>query len=91
MSLNDFAVARYHFANIDIVSREGVDDMRIRVKIGYGVLIGTYIATESSILLGCQPFHRNWQINPDPGSMFFQALHHKPSILDPQSSKTTNH
>lgn len=47
---------------------EGIDDMRTRVKIGYAVLVITYLATELSILLGCQPFHKNWQIYPDPGS-----------------------
>ena len=42
--------------------------MKIRIRIGY-VLIGTtYMATELSILFGCRPFHKNWQINPDPGS-----------------------
>ena len=51
-------------------AREGVDDMRTRVKTGYAVLVVSYLATELSILLGCQPFHKNWQINPDPGSEF---------------------
>ncbi|EHK98561.1 hypothetical protein M7I_5652 [Glarea lozoyensis 74030] len=48
---------------------EGVDDMRGRVLIGYGALAVTYLATELSILLGCQPFHHNWQIRPDPGTI----------------------
>lgn len=42
--------------------------MKYRVKIGYAALAVTYIAVELSILLGCRPFHHNWQINPDPGS-----------------------
>lgn len=42
--------------------------MKIRIQIGY-VLIGTtYVATLLSILFGCHPFHKNWQIYPDPGS-----------------------
>lgn len=42
--------------------------MRIRIHIAY-VLIGvTYIVTLCSILFGCHPMHKNWQINPNPGS-----------------------
>lgn len=54
---------------------EGVDNMKSRVRFGYGILFATYLATELSILLGCQPFKHNWQINPDPGSKshLFQA------------------
>lgn len=46
----------------------GLDYMRLRIRIGYGIVICTYIATEMSILLGCHPFHKNWQIFPNPGS-----------------------
>jgi hypothetical protein len=42
--------------------------MKIRIHIGYAVIAATYIATLLSILLGCRPLRRNWQINPDPGS-----------------------
>lgn len=49
--------------------RAGVNNMEIRVRIGYVIVISTYIATEMSILFGCRPFHKNWQISPDPGSM----------------------
>lgn len=42
--------------------------MAFRIKIGYVTIAVTYVATELSILLGCQPFYKNWQINPDPGS-----------------------
>jgi hypothetical protein len=44
--------------------------MKMRVRIGYAVVISTYLATELSILFGCHPFHKNWQIFPDPGSQF---------------------
>lgn len=44
--------------------------MRWRVRFAY-ILIGTtYIATVLSILLGCHPMHKNWQIYPNPGSAF---------------------
>lgn len=42
--------------------------MRIRIRIGAVMLIVTFLATFLTILLGCQPIHRHWQINPDPGS-----------------------
>ena len=31
----------------------------------------TYLATGLSIVLGCQPIQKYWQINPDPGSEVF--------------------
>lgn len=48
----------------------GIYHLEIRVKIGYVLIVVTYLATELSILLGCQPFSNNWQILPDPGSRF---------------------
>jgi hypothetical protein len=54
--------------------RFGLHHLEIRVKIGYFVIASTYIATELSILLGCQPFHKNWQIFPDPGSTYSSHL-----------------
>ncbi|KAJ5824769.1 hypothetical protein N7447_007109 [Penicillium robsamsonii] len=46
----------------------GLVNMRIRIHIAY-VLIGiTYIATICSILFGCHPIDKNWQIYPDPGN-----------------------
>ena len=42
--------------------------MRIRVRVGYGILLATYLAVELSIILGCPSFRKNWQIFPDPGS-----------------------
>lgn len=46
----------------------------MRLRIGYAVVGVTYIATIASILGGCQPFHHNWQIFPDPGSVFSSSL-----------------
>lgn len=48
--------------------RAGLHHLQLRVKVGYALIGATYIATELSILLGCQPFKNNWQIYPDPGS-----------------------
>lgn len=44
--------------------------MKVRVRIGYAIIIATYLATELSVLFGCHPFSNNWQIYPDPGSEF---------------------
>ncbi|KAH7047568.1 hypothetical protein B0J12DRAFT_711502 [Macrophomina phaseolina] len=46
----------------------GLYHLEIRVKVGYVLIVATYIATELSILLGCQPFSSNWQIEPNPGN-----------------------
>lgn len=51
-----------------IMSRAGLINMRIRVHIAYGLIAATYIATICSILFGCYPLHKNWQIYPNPGS-----------------------
>ncbi|CAG7951885.1 unnamed protein product [Penicillium salamii] len=45
----------------------GLINMRARIHIAFGFIAATYIATICSILFGCHPMHKNWQINPDPG------------------------
>ncbi|KAL8706687.1 MAG: hypothetical protein Q9201_000321 [Fulgogasparrea decipioides] len=47
---------------------DGVNNMRIRIRIGAVLLAVSFLATFLTILLGCLPIHRHWQINPDPGS-----------------------
>lgn len=42
--------------------------MRIRIQIGAVLLAVTFLATFLSILFGCYPIEKHWQINPDPGS-----------------------
>ncbi|KAJ5092648.1 hypothetical protein NUU61_007518 [Penicillium alfredii] len=46
----------------------GLANMRVRIHIAYGLIATTYIATVCSILFGCHPMHKNWQIYPDPGN-----------------------
>ncbi|KAL8729618.1 MAG: hypothetical protein Q9181_004933 [Wetmoreana brouardii] len=46
---------------------DGVNNMRIRIRIGAVLLAVSFLATFLTILLGCLPVHRHWQINPDPG------------------------
>ncbi|PYI02961.1 hypothetical protein BO78DRAFT_375936 [Aspergillus sclerotiicarbonarius CBS 121057] len=54
----------------------GLINMHIRIRIGYIVIGVTYIAVILSILLGCHPLHKNWQINPDPGNYCQPAVSH---------------
>src|SRR4030081_3504670 len=63
--------------------REGVNDMRTRVRVGYGILLATYLSVELSILLGCPSVHKNWQIFPDTGSKL--NLKHHTSVAFPVS------
>jgi hypothetical protein len=42
--------------------------MKIRVQIASALIGVTYIAVIFSILIGCRPMHKNWQIYPDPGN-----------------------
>ncbi|KAJ5965013.1 uncharacterized protein N7479_004889 [Penicillium vulpinum] len=46
----------------------GLVNMRIRIHIAYVLIAITYIATICSILFGCHPMEKNWQIYPDPGN-----------------------
>lgn len=52
----------------DFLFSVGVSNMKIRIRIGAVLLAVSYLATILSMLLSCQPFHRLWQIYPDPGS-----------------------
>ncbi|KAL4866671.1 hypothetical protein BDV12DRAFT_187214 [Aspergillus spectabilis] len=46
----------------------GLINMKIRVQIAYALIAATYIAVICSILFGCHPMQKNWQIYPDPGN-----------------------
>ncbi|KAJ3508682.1 hypothetical protein NM208_g15786 [Fusarium decemcellulare] len=46
----------------------GLTNYKIRIHIGFGLIAATYIVIICCILFSCQPFHRFWQINPDPGN-----------------------
>ncbi|KAI1737232.1 hypothetical protein F4680DRAFT_451047 [Xylaria scruposa] len=47
----------------------GLDRMRMRIYIAYGLLAVTYVFITLGLLLSCQPMHHFWQINPDPGPL----------------------
>ncbi|GME24125.1 hypothetical protein GTA08_BOTSDO03734 [Neofusicoccum parvum] len=49
-------------------------EFEIRVKLGYALIGLTYLATQLCILLGCQPFHSSWQINPEPPNFCQPAI-----------------
>ncbi|EEU39499.1 uncharacterized protein NECHADRAFT_25451, partial [Fusarium vanettenii 77-13-4] len=53
---------------------EGLDNYRARIFIGFGLIFVTWVTVLLSILLGCQPFHKNWQIYPDPGNYCQPAI-----------------
>jgi len=44
-------------------------DLNTRVLIAYWVIGISYAAVALSIVLGCQPMSKNWQINPYPGNL----------------------
>ncbi|KAJ5612088.1 hypothetical protein N7510_005282 [Penicillium lagena] len=46
----------------------GLANMRTRIHVAFGLIAVTYLATICSILFGCHPIHKNWQINPNPGN-----------------------
>lgn len=48
--------------------------MQLRVRIAYFLIGATYVATICSILFGCFPLQKNWQIYPDPGSMWCRTI-----------------
>ncbi|RFU29567.1 hypothetical protein B7463_g6786, partial [Scytalidium lignicola] len=52
---------------------------RIRIHIGFGLVISTFFACLLTIMLACRPFYHYWQINPDPGNAC-QAAISKPII-----------
>ncbi|KAL1582165.1 hypothetical protein WHR41_09040 [Cladosporium halotolerans] len=46
----------------------------IRIYVGYVVVTVSYMVIILNLFLGCHPFHRNWQINPDPGNVCQPAI-----------------
>ncbi|KAI0446131.1 hypothetical protein F4803DRAFT_505714 [Xylaria telfairii] len=50
---------------------------RLQIWLGFGLVIGTFIASIAAVLFSCLPIDRNWQIFPDPGN------HCQPAISRP--------
>ncbi|KAH7308964.1 hypothetical protein B0I35DRAFT_359934 [Stachybotrys elegans] len=47
---------------------------RLRIRIGITYVAATWIAGFMSLFLSCRPFHRYWQISPDPGNLCQPAI-----------------
>ncbi|KAJ4178029.1 hypothetical protein NW759_017378 [Fusarium solani] len=47
----------------------GLTDLKTRVRIAYVLLAVTYATVALTLLFSCQPMHKFWQVNPDPGSL----------------------
>ncbi|KAG9252261.1 uncharacterized protein F5Z01DRAFT_638535 [Emericellopsis atlantica] len=47
---------------------------RIRINIGFALVLGTFLAAILAIFVGCRPFNHYWQINPDPGNSCQAAI-----------------
>ncbi|KFY16447.1 hypothetical protein V492_01333 [Pseudogymnoascus sp. VKM F-4246] len=41
---------------------------RVRIWVGFGIVIVTFLASIITIFGACQPFAKYWQINPNPGN-----------------------
>jgi len=55
----------------DIFTQAGMGRFyEIRIYVGYGLVFVSYLVVVMNLFLGCRPFHRNWQINPDPGGVY---------------------
>jgi hypothetical protein len=49
---------------------DGLKKSRVPIYVGFVLLIITWITIICCVMLTCRPFHKNWQIDPDPGSAF---------------------
>ncbi|OAT04807.1 hypothetical protein BDBG_01303 [Blastomyces gilchristii SLH14081] len=47
---------------------------RIRIYIGFGFIVASWVAVVLNLFLACRPFHKNWQIYPDPGNVCQPAI-----------------
>ncbi|KLU83806.1 hypothetical protein MAPG_02857 [Magnaporthiopsis poae ATCC 64411] len=52
----------------------GLAHFKIRVYIGFGLILSTWLVVFLSIMFGCMPFEKNWQIYPDPGNLCQPAI-----------------
>ncbi|RYP34176.1 hypothetical protein DL767_004403 [Monosporascus sp. MG133] len=46
----------------------------VRIYFGFGFVIVSWLAAMMTLFLGCRPFHKYWQINPDPGDVCQPAI-----------------
>lgn len=55
---------------------DGLLHMMIHIRVAYVVIGVSYVAVMATILGACQPFHRHWQINPNPGGKLGHIIPH---------------
>jgi hypothetical protein len=61
----------HRYTATDIFPQAGMGRFyELRIYIGYGLVFVSYLVVVFNLFFGCRPFHRNWQINPDPGGMY---------------------
>ncbi|ELR07746.1 hypothetical protein VC83_02962 [Pseudogymnoascus destructans] len=54
---------------------EGLSNkFRIRIWVGFGIVLSTFLASIITIYAACRPLHKYWQINPDPGNVCQGAI-----------------
>lgn len=74
---------------------EGLKRYHFRIYLGFVLIVASWIILICTVMLTCRPFHKNWQINPDPGSMLLllALVHvlmltgHHPDSCQPAVSK----
>ncbi|KAI1033046.1 hypothetical protein LB504_006466 [Fusarium proliferatum] len=47
---------------------------RVRVIIGFGFILSSFVVVQMNLLLSCRPFDHWWQIFPDPGAFCHAAI-----------------
>ncbi|KAF7114202.1 hypothetical protein CNMCM5793_007780 [Aspergillus hiratsukae] len=58
------------------------------IYVGFALVIGSYLASVIVVFAACQPFHKYWQINPNPG-VVCQAAISKPIIWSSLASNVS--
>lgn len=46
----------------------------MRVHAGFVIIIAGWLASVLAVFVGCMPFHKYWQINPNPGNSCQPAI-----------------
>jgi hypothetical protein len=62
----------------------------IRIYIGYVLVFVSYLVVVFNLFFGCRPFHRNWQINPDPGGLCCLEVARLPLLLTKSDQMSVN-
>ncbi|KAI2472728.1 hypothetical protein F4781DRAFT_444436 [Annulohypoxylon bovei var. microspora] len=52
---------------------ERLGKYRIRIRIGFALLVASWLADFIITMVNCRPFPANWQIYPDPGPVCYPA------------------